>query len=383
MDKRLLMAAYGIKDPYADQNAAIDTANAMREIQANLTKQDAMRAKGDPLTEMTMANMPYALSPQKLTEIQSRMAPDLSPTERWMRQAQAMAASPNPVLQKAGLQQISQAYAKQADLGKPAKRSTFAQEAIDLGYAPGSEEYKDHIKSRGRNAPMFEKAMDKPVQDYSKWEIKDPITGEWRTPRPSDARTVGELYDLEPRNRKDKTVADFAKIVGLELGLEEVDKASELIYSEDGSLDEDVLSYVGVLNSLPQGWRSGGAWIGKKIPGMDQGTLERAMQFLSHWDRATAPVLRTETGAEAPPHEVAGLQNRFMPQKGDTAAIVKTKENAYKKFVAMLLAYQKDGKTLTSSQAQSEVDKILGTSSSTPEAVDETLPTLPAGYRWD
>lgn len=295
--------------------------------------------------------------------------------EQWRERNNAMIASGNPFLQERAANQMDKGFSPREKL------------QTIIGGTPEGGRQNLILNPDGTTTPVgpawksaspYESSINKALtaSDYLKYKIQDPQTGKWRTPQPSDAQTVGELNRLNPRVVDKVGYADQAKITGLEGGLEAVAKAAESLYLEDGSLDSEMLNYVSLIDTMPDSIKNTGVWLGRQLPMVNEESLDKANAFMNSWDRAISPVLRTETGAEAPPHERADIRNRFMPNKADTKELAREKQRAYIAFVSTLIAHAKDGTTLTIAEAQREADRLL------PKAAPKTssvLTELPAG----
>lgn len=348
-----------------------DTAKAWQDIQQRMNQQ--YEQQGNKALE----GVPLVLNNETLQGIKKE-AMDVSPVQRWQDQINAMMTSGNPMLQEAALKDMSNAYSKQADLAKPDHPNTY-KEWLRLPASRRAElSYEDFLNSK--KTKMFESAMDAPVKDYPEWVIKDPVTGEMRTPTPADAKTVGELYALNPIPHSKLNFTDTAKLSGLREGIKAVNDAESIIFNEDGSVNEAILNGVSLLDAAPKSWRSMGAKAYKYFNTDDTETVDKALDYLNSFDRALSPMLKTETGAAATAEETADMKLRFMPKSGDSKELIRKKMNAYRELANSILNYAEQNKFTTLSQANKILDKYLADETTPPP---KPITQLPEGWTWE
>ena len=151
-----------VREKNASQNALLDEGNA--EIQAELA-----RKQGILTNRSNAAAYERFLEPDLLQAVKMGQIPVATAMKE--QQARTLAAQKEQgANQRAARKEAganARAQLQYGDEGAYKPQSSFAKEAIDLGYAPGSEAFNQHILGRGKPRGAITPTVDRIAKDPS------------------------------------------------------------------------------------------------------------------------------------------------------------------------------------------------------------------------
>lgn len=355
-------------DPRMDPSAV---AASSKSIEAFLKNKEGLRRKEYDAQAAMPTDVPIPMAPPEMPPYK-----ELTPMEKWKQRNMAMLQSGNPVLQEQALKEQGTYATKMAESTFSDKRPNSFREFLQAAEDPEYLAFLQSMKAAGAtNIKMGEEKFLTSAEADKMEMLGDDGWG----PLPTGLK-YADVRDPSKFRYKDNLASDSAgKYAMLDTALDQYEIIENLMFSEDGSVNQDVLKGVTGIDSalaIP----GIGKFIGmaaKKYFNEDsplvQQSLETGMQAIT----------RTETGAAMAEQEIANVKARFMPTYGDSDTLVNQKLSAYKQFMdtAINLIRTKQGKgknpdELTKGQILDLVEESF-------DNVDGGEPELPPGLTWE